>query len=306
MKKIICIGECSLNIILDHNGMPQGSMPGGRVANAAAILALNKFNTVLASEAAADAIGDTLITHLTACGVDVRSVDRYTEGRTTLNILVQPAQESENAMPSLIRYEKYPDEAFDIVWPRIDPGDIVLFGGFYAIDARMRPRLSKLLAYASERKALLVYLPGFLPQQEPRITRVMPAILENLELADLVITRNKDLSLIFGIEHPQTCYHDHIDFYCRSLINIDTECGELSYYSGKEVTSVSIPAKTCRTLLWNAGAVAGAVGALAEHVIARETLETPAAELRETILGAAAICANTTAADLTQPWQSIS
>ena len=55
-----------------------------------------------------------------------------------------------------------------------------MFGGYYAIDRRMRRRMLPLLQHAAERKALLVYLPGYLPQQEPRITRVMPSILENM------------------------------------------------------------------------------------------------------------------------------
>lgn len=281
-------------------------MPGGRIANAAAILGRNKFNVVMASEVSDDSVGNIVTEYLSTAGVDIHSIDRFTEGRTALNVLVQSSPGSGDAMPTLTRYESYPAEAFDIIWPRIDPGDIVLYGGFYSIDSRMRPRLSRLLSYAKERKAVLVYLPGFLPQQEPRITRVMPQILDNLEMADLVITRDKDLSLIFGIDAPESCYHEHIDFYCRSLINIDHRCGTLTYYSGKEMSSVGIPPQTCRTLLWNAGVVAGVTGMLAERDISPETLEMPGAELREALLGAGAICANNTASGLNEAWQIIS
>lgn len=306
MKKIVCIGECSLNIVLAADGRPQGSMPGGRIANAAAILGRNKFNVVMASEVSDDAVGNIVVDHLTQAGVDVSSVDRYTEGRTALNVLVQSSVEAGDAMPSLTRYENYPPEAFDIVWPRIDPGDIVLYGGFYSIDGRMRPRLSRLLAYAVERKAVLVYLPGFLPQQEPRITRVMPQILDNLEMANIVITRDKDLSLLFGIDTADACYRERIDFYCRSLINIDQRSGTLTYYSGKEMSSVAISPRICSTLLWNAGVVAGVTGLLAEREISPDALEKPDAALREALLGAGAVCAADTAADLNQEWQNIS
>ena len=61
----------------------------------------------------------------------------------------------------MIRYEGYPEEAFDIIWPRIDPGDIVLYGGYYAIDKRMHQRMSKLLEHAAEREAVMIYLPDF-------------------------------------------------------------------------------------------------------------------------------------------------
>lgn len=304
MKKIICIGECSLNLVLDAAGKPLGSLTGGRIANAAAIMARDGLNVLMASETCADRIGDIIVENLTSAGVDVTSVDRFTEGRTPLNVFVQSADPA-NPLPTLTRYEGYPDEAFDIIWPRIEEGDIVVFGGYYALDKRMRPRLTRLLLNAAERKALMVYLPGFLPQQEPRITRVMPQILENLEMAHVVITRNRDLELIFGIKTPDACYHDHIDFYCRSLVNVDDTCRRICYYTGKEVSSVEIPERVCRTLAWNAGAVAGLVAAIAGRDLAPDAFEAPAGDLREALIGAAARSAMVAAQLLTEKWQSI-
>lgn len=303
MKKIICIGECSLNIVIGHDGKPLGSMPGGRVVNAAAILGSRKSNVIMASEVSADPVGDIVASYLGDNGVNLSSLDRFTEGRTAINVFTCG---SNSALPDAItRYENYPDECFDIIWPRVDEGDIVIFGGHYAIDARMRTRMSRFLNHASERKAILIYLPGFLPQQEPRITRVMPAILENLEISNMVVSRNRDLELIFGVKSGDTCYHDHIDFYCRSLVNIDESCNRIDYYTGKEVSSVDIPARTCRTMLWNAGAVAGVAAVIAERNVAAADLETPSKELREAVLGAAALSANDAAARLSEEWQMI-
>lgn len=306
MKKIICIGECSLNVVLKHDGTPEGTMLGGRIANAAAILAGNRFNVIMASEASADTVGDIVVDQLSAAGVDVKSVDRFTEGRTALNVLVMPNDDSRDATPTLTRYESYPEEAFDIIWPRIDPGDIVLYGGFYALDRRMRDRMSKLLEHAVEREAVMVYLPGFLPQQEPRITRVMPQILENLEMAHVVVTRSKDLNLIFGAKHPDACYSDHIDFYCRSLINIDNDSDTITYYSGKEKTSARLSAASSSALMWNAGAVAGIVGVIAERELKPDVFETPSEDLRKAILTAAAESADKATRNLTESWQKIS
>ncbi len=304
MKKIICIGECSLNLVLDAAGKPLGSLAGGRIANAAAIMARDGLKVLMASETCADRIGDILVGNLRDAGVDVTSVDRFTEGRTPLNVFVHSA-DSARPSPVLTRYEGYPDDAFDIIWPRIDEGDIVVFGGYYALDKRMRTRLTRLLANAVDRKALMVYLPGYLPQQESRITRVMPQILENLEMAHIVVTRNRDLELIFGIKTPDACYHDHIDFYCRSLVNIDDTCRRISYYTGKEVSSVEIPERVCRTLAWNAGAVAGLVAEIALRNLDAAAFDAPGGDLREALLGAAARSAMVAAQSLTEQWQSI-
>lgn len=300
MKKIICVGECSLNIVFGPDGQPSGSMPGGRIANAAAILARTGLPVLMASEAAADPVGDMVVAFLRDAGADISVIDRFTGGRTPLNIFT----EDSSGVLALTRYEKYPDEdGFDIVWPRIEEGDILVFGGFYALDRRMRPKLSKFLEYAKEMKAVLVYLPGFLPEQEPRITHVMPAILENLELADMVITRNDDLSLIFGIDEDKSCYNRHISFYCRSLINVDPSCGTIAYCGGKEFSTARIPDSFSRSLLWNAGAIAGVIEALVVAPFGAEGLDEPPASVREDFLRHALQAARRATEGLSGSWR---
>lgn len=236
--------------------------------------------------------------------MDITSLDRFTEGRTAVNIFTAPDADSQPV--SLTRYEQYPDECFDIIWPRIDEGDIVLFGGFYALDSRMRPRLSRFLNNCVERKALLIYLPGFLPQQAPRITHVMPAIFENLEIADVVFASSEDLKYIFGKENPADCYRDHIDFYCRSLIAVDTVQHTLDYFSGNEHSSSEISCQDCRTMLWNAGAVAGVVSTIMEQDITSDILSAPGAAIRQTILNSAILSAGKAVKNISSHWQHIS
>lgn len=271
-------------MVIDRSGAPLGTLPGSRVANAAAILGRNGFEVLMASEAAADAVGDIAVSALAQAGVDLTSVDRYTEGRTPLNIYVADAGD-------LTRYEQYPAECFDIIWPRINENDVVLFGGFYAIDGRMHARMLRLLQHAVERKAVLIYLPGFLPQLEPRITRVMPRILENLEMANMVIARTGDLSLIFGVSNAADGYREHIDFYCRSLVAIEPDRGVMTYYSGKDADSVPLPDSMGASMLWNAGVAAGAAAAVIEGACSPSDFEAPDAAMRHTILDTAATCA---------------
>lgn len=298
-KKIICIGECALDIVFGADGMPLGSMPGGRLANAAALLARDGMPVAMAGEAAADTVGDTVAAFLADAGVDTRSLDRFTEGRTPVTIFMPGA----DGHIAATRYEDYAEECFDIVWPRIDEGDIVLFGGYYAIDRRMRRRMQPLLQHAAERKAVMVYLPGYLPQQEPRITRVMPAILENLELADMVCTRSVDLQLLFSTRDAATAYRNHIDFYCRALLNVDAAARTITYYSGREADSLELPLSPCASLIWNAGAAAGAVKALYESGATPEMLDASPAMLRREVLRQAITTADTAVAAMAADWQ---
>ncbi|MCH5220717.1 MAG: hypothetical protein J1F05_00085 [Muribaculaceae bacterium] len=302
MKKVISIGECSLNIVIGNDGKPMGSMPGGRVANCAAILARKGFEVTMASEASADPVGDIVVSELSKYGVDTRSLDRFTEGHTPINVFTI---DSDGKPATITRYEQYPDECFDIIWPKVEEGDVVLYGGYYSIDHRMRQRLSRFLDHCKEMKAILIYLPGFLPQQEPRVTRVMPAILENLEIADVVITRSIDLKMIFGVDDSETAYHSRIDFYCRSLISIDADKERICYYAGREVSTATIEPTSCRTMIWNSGAIAGVVAAIISNGIQASALDTPSEAVRESILQSAAEFAVEASNNMNENWQYI-
>lgn len=298
MRKILCLGECSLNIILDDEGRTLGSMPGGRIANAAMLLAREQLPVAMASEAANDVAGSIVTAALGQAGVDISAIDRYSNGNTPVTLAA--------GMPARIsHYRGYPadDEGFDIVWPRLDEGDVVMFGGYYALDPRAHANISNFLAYASERKALRLYLPGFLTVQEPRITRVMPQLLENLENADIVLTRSRDLPMLFGTDSAAECYTGKVNFYCRSLVNIDAPCRRIEYFAGTESTVAELPeAAQPAALLWNAGAAAGLAAALL--VDGMPATDTVSDDFRRRLL-AAAVRSAMSATNGLAPWQLI-
>jgi len=232
MRKIIFIGECAAQFQFPAQSatMPlQVTVtPYGTMLNAACLCANAGMPTTYVSETARDFIGDTLISHMQSCGIDTKSIDRYADGGATsayfgLNL-------PDGSHRSVI-HTRLPEQDFDTVWPRIDPDDIVIFGSFFSLRDRSRHQILDLLAHARTRKALVIYLPGFPEQLAPRITRVMPAILENLELADIVLTATPDLQRIFGSSDPQETFRNHIEFSTPVAINMDFEQRQLSLFS---------------------------------------------------------------------------
>ncbi len=276
MRRIICVCECALDIMFEGD-IPVSSTPGGRIINAAVNMARNGLPVVMASEASADPIGDILVNFLEDAGVDTSSVDRFTQGSSPLMIYTK----KDCGSLALTRYDNYGDGGFDIVWPRIDDTDIVLYGGYYVLDHRMRQRMIPFLNHCAERKATMIYVPGFPQQLVPRITRVMPEILENFELADMIITHSSDLQHIFGNEEPSRCYVNHVDFYCRSLINFDGS--KVEYFTGKESSSVE-----CNVSHKDmAASIAGIASKVRELNLNRDILENLDPYRREELLNAA-------------------
>jgi fructokinase len=297
MKRIIAIGECALDVIF-NGSTPVGAMPGSRIVNASAILAGKGHQVSVVSEASRDSVGDIIVDFLNQAGVDTHSIDRFTEGVTPSIMYFKQDDGSE----SVTRYENYPDECFDVVWPRINPGDLLLFGGFYALDSRIRPRMLQLVNYAKERHATIVYLPGFLKSQAPRITRVMPAILENFELADIIITRSHDLTNIYDEKDVAKCFNNHISFYCNTLVNIDSDAATITVYNGSQAHSKALTGQT-RSLTWCAGATAGIVETLLKDVEDNEQIYHPDAALVENLLNNSINSANDAVAAITQDWK---
>ena len=298
MKHIICIGECTLDIVFE-NSQPIGSMPGGRIINAAAALARAGLPTVMASEASSDPVGDMIVDFLQTAGVDISSLDRFVQGSSPLMLF----SDSSDGEYNITRYENYGDGGFDIVWPRVSDQTIVVFGGYYVLDPRMRERMVPFLQNCAERHAVMIYVPGFPPQMVSRITKVMPALLDNLELADMVITRSNDLRHIFNTDDAAECYRDHIDYYCHSMLNVDTANAKLQYFSGKASSETDIKSAGCGSLLWNAGAIAGAVHAIFEHDYSAKDLGDAASDLRETVIAESVRMGNLTADSAEETWK---
>ncbi len=228
MPKIFCIGECALSVSFDGPTAAAGLY--GDIANAAAILGRRRASVHMLSEAAADPVGQAAVDALARAGADTSAIDRFTEGSTPVVVSMAPG-----AAP--IRYERYGDECFDIVWPDITRGDIVIFGEYYALDPRMRTRMVPLLDNAAERGAAMVYLPGFMPAQAPRITRVMPAILDNLERAHIVVADAGSLQAIFGEKDSAACYERHIRYSAPILASCDVATATVHAPGGVTATA---------------------------------------------------------------------
>lgn len=263
MQKVIAIGECVLDVVFSH-GQPVSSYMGGRIANAAAALAEAGVPVTMVGECGDDRVGDIITSRLVEAGVDIQSVDRYSAGTTPFSAIFRDETEQ------MVSYGSYPPDRLDVLWPRINANDIVIFGSLYAIETPQRQRLSEILQYASTRKAIMVYLPGFRHTLNYSITKVMPNILENFEMADIVLACDGDLQKIFPRETDAQAFANHM-IYCHACLH--NAGGSTSVYTPGGTARLSGTATgDTASLAWQAGYVAGAVYALATMDITRDTL----------------------------------
>lgn len=213
MKKLIVIGESRLEVKLSKDGSCGSATAGGVIFNAACKAAELGVETIMISEIGNDPAGDILVDVLANAGVDMSFIDRLASPPTPIAIDVD-GRVSRYYLPT-------DEEGLDIAWPRIERGDVVAFGGYFSLDCRVRSRLWQLLSAAEELGATIVYVPDVVDQRITRMTKVMPQVFENLEIANGVIALKEDLPLLFSTDDGAKAFKNHVSFYCQSLLVVD-------------------------------------------------------------------------------------
>lgn len=280
MRKIIAIGESVLDTLY-RDGQPVRAFVGGRIACAAAALGTMGLSVAMVSECATDSVGDLVVEFHRRHKVDTRSIDRYTDGTTALSAIF--VGESDHKAEAIVNYGRYPVDRFDVIWPRIDEDDIVIFGSLYAIDTPQRERLYELLNYAVSRKAILIYLPGFQHGVNFRITRVMPAILENIEISHLVVAHERDIRDIFPGEAAHEAFHNHVEYYGATCLYLDAAL-RMEVMRRDEHFEVPVDNPSPNLLGWQAGLTAGLVEQLIKHEITQDMMNQVPADTWRSML----------------------
>lgn len=215
MRKIIGIGETILDIIF-RNGQPTKAVPGGSTFNTTISLGRLGTDVSLITELGSDTIGDTITSFMKENNVGTQYIDRYSaeEGKTPISLAF--LDEDNNAHYSF--YHQFPNDRLDVVWPRIDNDDIIIFGSYFSINPLLRQRITDIIEYAQIRKAIIYYDPNFRAAHSHEAMKLMPAILENLEYADIVRGSSEDFETLFKQTDAEKTYRDNIKFYCPNFI----------------------------------------------------------------------------------------
>lgn len=260
MNKAIYIGELTLNVTLSPAGTAVTRV-GDRAVAAAMLDAAMGVDTMFVGEASADTVGDHIVDTLAGAHVDTTSVDRFTEGASPVRIASAATPDDDSRS---VLHAAYPSEPVNPIWPRVNEGDVMVYGSYMAIDKRNHKSVIDLVSHARARKAHTVYLPYFDRQLVPRITRIMPEVWECLEQATLIIATVDDLATLFPGETPADAFRSHLLFYCRRCLVIDYADLTMRFFDGDASWTLKCHPTADDSFHWTAAAIAGAVRALTE------------------------------------------
>ena len=279
MGKVIGIGETVFDILFKNN-QPIKAVPGGSVYNSIISLGRMGVPASFISEVGDDNIGRIILDHLRDSGVDSSAVCSFSGGKSPLAL----AFLNEKNDAEYLFYKDYPNNRLEVEFPPIEPGDIVLYGSYFVLNPVLRSKTKAFLEYAHERGALLYYDVNFRKNHVVERIKLAEALIDNLELADVVRGSADDFMYLYEMTDAQKIYNEKIRFYCPNFIFTSGEgCvrlftkGGMSTYDVRKIDVVSTVGAGDN---FNAGVTYG----LLSNGVDRETLAGMSQEMWDGII----------------------
>jgi len=213
MRKVIGIGETILDIIF-QNEQPSAAVPGGSVFNGIISLGRMNVNVCFISEIGNDRVGNIIKRFMEENNVSTQHINIFPDGKSPVSL----AFLDENNDAEYLFYKDYPKQRLDIAFPPINEDDILIFGSYYAINPVLRDKMTELLDYAKERKAIIYYDPNYRDTHKYEAMKLAPSIIENLEYADIVRGSEQDFANMYSLSDVDKIYKNKIQFYCPNFI----------------------------------------------------------------------------------------
>lgn len=212
MRKIYTTGECILDIAFRENEISFLS-PGGSKLNTAVSLGRTGLPVFMVSECSDDPVGRFILSFLQSNGVSTELVAPY-QGQVRIAF----AFLDENNDAHYTFYGGIQLKSPDWPEPVFMPDDILLFGSFYSLKAENRPRIVRLLTGANHRDCILIYDPNFRKPHLKELGSVMPSVIENIQMSDIVRGSGEDFGNIFQAGDPELIYQNIVAFGGKILI----------------------------------------------------------------------------------------
>ena len=269
MRKVIGIGETVLDIIF-RGDQPIQAVPGGSAFNAIISLGRAGVPSMFISETGNDRVGQQIISYLEDNGVDASKVCVYPNSKSPVSLAFLDDQNN----AEYLFYKDHQHDQIDIVFPDIQPDDIVLFGSFFAINPVVRPQVFGILDYARQHGAILYYDVNYRASHKGDLMKVRPNLLENYEMADILRGSDEDFEVMYGKRDCDSVYRSEISFYTKKFIYTrGSQPVELRADGGFAKQYPVVPTETVSTVGAGDNFNAGFVYGLIKYGITRSDIE---------------------------------
>ena len=264
-QSIIGIGETVLDIVFKEN-QPQAAVPGGSTFNAMISLGRTAgrqnpdLKLLMITQIGDDAVADIVTDFAARNGLAPAGIRRV-PGQSNVSLAL--LDERNNA-----HYEFFRNPApqpFQVPQVAVNPGDVVLFGSFFAINPETAPQTKAFVKAAREQGAIVYYDINYRKGHAMNPEALRASIEENMALSDIVRGSDEDIEALYGSADAAKVYAEHIAPLCPNYI-CTRGARETTVFSPGVQVSFPVPrvAKVVTTIgagdNFNAGTVYALVG----------------------------------------------
>lgn len=266
MSKVIGIGETVTDFII-RNDQPEAMVCGGSCYNSMISIGRCGVEALFIGEVGNDRLGLRTRQMLEANGVNADYLT-LTEGKKSQLSL---AFLNDRNDAEYVFYKDHASDIFPLSTPVADAGDVVLYGSFYALNPVIHPALSRFLAKAEARGAIIYYDINFRASHLADKDRISSELLDNLNHATIVRGSDEDFRNLFDTDDADTIYNK-IGPRCDILI-ITRGSGDVSIMTEGRCKDYSVePARVVSTVGAGDSFNAGFVCALVRQGVTRSQL----------------------------------
>jgi len=233
VKKVFAIGDVVLDLMF-KNEIPFDSKVGGSVLNASCSLSRLGAEVYLLSQIGVDRVGKIIKSFIIENNI---SIDYLLQTSNLKSNLALAFLDSKNNADYDF-YKSDLDPSFVLNYPEeINVGDIIMFGSYFSIRPDVHSHLIKFLKRAKGEGAILIYDPNFRPSYLPKLDVLLPAVIENIALADIIKGSDEDFNNIADADNMEEAsiwvrnYSEALLIYTSGSKGIGAICDENRYFS---------------------------------------------------------------------------
>lgn len=166
------------------------------------------------SETGNDRVGAVILRFMQDSGISTEHVNVFPDGKSPVSL----AFLNERNDAEYLFYKDYPKQRLDVIYPTLAEDDIVMIGSYYALNPVLREKIQELLEQAHQQKAIIYYDLNFRANHQKEAIKLAPAIIENLEYADIVRGSRDDFRCLYNLTEADKIYKEKIKFYCPNFL----------------------------------------------------------------------------------------
>ena len=216
MRKVIGMGETILDILFRDN-QPVAAVPGGSSFNSIVSVGRVGVPCCFVGYTGSDMVGQQTVDFMRRNGVGTDYFEVRDDEKSALSLAFLNA----DGDASYVFYKQPPRVSGNPRVPPFEPGDVLLYGSYYAACTGMRPLVTKMLEEANRAGAIVYYDLNFRSSHRDELEALTPTILDNFRQSTVVRGSADDFEIMYGTREAHLIYERHIATHCPVFVCTD-------------------------------------------------------------------------------------